>query len=75
MIITPFETEAKNLFGVMFMEKLLEAQEQQGLLDFIATRDAAWATGIPQPMRQAFLDLARWCEKYKNEAPAVAPAV
>ena len=59
MIIVPFETEAKCLFGVLYMEKILG---QGG--EFLTVRDAAWQQA-PQEIRQQMFGLAYWCDNLK----------
>lgn len=63
MIITPFATEARMLFGVLYMEQILEVQEKEQKHSFAEVRDAAWDSAPPE-MKQGLLGLAKWCEQY-----------
>lgn len=58
MLIVPFQTEAKNLFGVLCMERLMAAAEH-GKVSFAAARDQIWEHSLPPADKQAFLTMAQ----------------
>ncbi len=55
-IILSFETEARMLFGVVFMDKLFETNAR----DFALERDRIWNTQLPPEIKAQFIHLAQY---------------
>jgi hypothetical protein len=56
--ITPFETEAKLLFGVICMNQLMEMSEGYEQ-PFDVVREAFWKMQLPKEAKLEFLQLAK----------------
>lgn len=58
LVIRPFESLAKDIFGVMNMPEIVEVADREGM-SFLAVRDIVWNEQIPEPAREEFRALAR----------------
>lgn len=57
-IVHPFESFAKNIFGVVHMEKILEDAARHGGVDFITARDGIYEQ-MPPEARASLRKLAQ----------------
>lgn len=61
-VIIPFDTAARDLFGVMHMERILQ-QAEQSRREFLVMRDEIYDLGLPEEARQALRRLAIHLDK------------
>lgn len=57
-IIRAFETEARMLFGVIFMDKIMALVESHKL-DFVHVRDSMWSKDVPPELQRGFFTMAK----------------
>jgi len=68
-IIVPYETEARMIFGVIFIEQILEAQETNRIPSFSSARDFFWDSQLPPEIKRDFVRLAQNVEKFNGPLP------